>query len=71
MDAGRAGGHVRVMTPIPITRTRPEFQPGPPDRPAWPAIAKGLRHRCPACGKGALYSKYLELVDPAPPAAKT
>ncbi len=35
--------------------------PTGPERPAWPAIARGLRHRCPACGEGALYERYLKL----------
>ncbi|MCU4654023.1 DUF983 domain-containing protein [Roseibacterium sp. SDUM158016] len=45
---------------------RPEFLPGPPERPAWPAIARGLRHRCPSCGTGHLYSGYLKLVPECP-----
>jgi uncharacterized protein (DUF983 family) len=45
---------------------RPEFVAGPPERPAWPAIAKGLRHRCPACGEGALYQSYLKLAPACP-----
>lgn len=32
-----------------------------PARPVWPAIARGLRHRCPACGEGRLYARYLKL----------
>jgi len=43
------------------------FTPAPPERPAWPAMARGLRHRCPACGEGALYERYLKL-RPACPA---
>jgi uncharacterized protein (DUF983 family) len=45
---------------------RPEFRPGPPERPVWPAIAKGLRHRCPRCGDGRLYARYLALVPACP-----
>jgi uncharacterized protein (DUF983 family) len=41
---------------------RPEFRPAPPERPVWPAIAKGLRQRCPKCGEGRLYCRYLALV---------
>jgi hypothetical protein len=48
-------GHVRAMTHHDHARASPRFQPGPPDRPAWPAIAKGLRQRCPSCGEGSLY----------------
>lgn len=31
----------------------------PLERKAWPAIARGLRLRCPACGEGALLQGYL------------
>lgn len=56
-----------MMDPNPDhAKTRPEFQPGPPERPAWPAIAKGLRRRCPSCGHGSLYSGYLTLVKTCP-----
>jgi uncharacterized protein (DUF983 family) len=34
-----------------------------PDRPLWPAIVKGIRGRCPRCGAGRLYRKYLKIVD--------
>lgn len=77
MDAETAPPHVAGMTnvdPSSMTDThetehlelRPEFRPGPPERPAWPAIAKGLRQRCPSCGEGSLYSGYLKLVDACP-----
>lgn len=29
--------------------------------PLFRSIGRGLRHRCPACGKGALYSRYLKV----------
>lgn len=45
---------------------RPEFLPGPPERPAWPAIAKGLRRRCPQCGEGSLFDGYLKLRGDCP-----
>jgi uncharacterized protein (DUF983 family) len=45
---------------------RPEFRPGPPERPVWPAIAKGLRQRCPKCGAGRLFARYLALVPACP-----
>lgn len=35
--------------------------PAPPERPAWPAMRRGLRQRCPACGRGHLFSSYLKL----------
>lgn len=37
------------------------YTPAPTERPAWPAIRKAMAHRCPNCGKGALYEKYLKL----------
>jgi uncharacterized protein (DUF983 family) len=40
---------------------RPEFQPPPPERPAFPAIVNGMRRCCPSCGKGALFQGYLTL----------
>jgi uncharacterized protein (DUF983 family) len=39
----------------------PAFLPGPPERPAWPAIRRGLAHRCPRCGEGAIFERYLKL----------
>ena len=30
-------------------------------RPLWPAVRNGLRHRCPACGAGSLFSSYLKV----------
>ena len=33
------------------------------DRQLWPAIAKGIRCKCPRCGEGSLYRKYLKIVD--------
>lgn len=40
---------------------RPEFLPGPAERPAFPAIRRGLRGRCPNCGEGSLFDGYLKL----------
>lgn len=37
------------------------YTAAPAERPTWPAIRKGMAHRCPNCGKGALYEKYLKL----------
>lgn len=37
------------------------YTPAAQERPAWPAIRKGMAHRCPNCGEGALYEKYLKL----------
>lgn len=31
------------------------------DHPVWPAIVRGLRQRCPACGEGALMGRYLKV----------
>jgi len=32
-------------------------------RPLWPAMVKGLRHRCPKCGDSSLFRAYLKVVD--------
>ena len=37
------------------------FSPAPPERPTWPAVRRGLRHKCPNCGEGTLYERYLKL----------
>jgi uncharacterized protein (DUF983 family) len=33
------------------------------DRPLLPAMARGFRGRCPNCGKGKLFRKFLKVVD--------
>ncbi len=40
--------------------------PAEDDRPVRPAIWRGLRKRCPACGEGALLKGYLEVRDTCP-----
>jgi uncharacterized protein (DUF983 family) len=37
------------------------YRPAPPERPTWPAVRRGLRHKCPNCGEGAIYKRYLKL----------
>ncbi|MCI0600323.1 MAG: DUF983 domain-containing protein [Beijerinckiaceae bacterium] len=37
-----------------------------PRRDAWPAIRKGLRGCCPACGKGKIFRAYLKVNDECP-----
>jgi uncharacterized protein (DUF983 family) len=37
-----------------------------PARDVQQAIARGLKQTCPACGKGALFGKYLKVVDACP-----
>jgi uncharacterized protein (DUF983 family) len=55
------------MTPL-----APTSAPLPPDanrdgrRSLWPALRRGLRCRCPRCGKGALFTGYLTLQAPCP-----
>lgn len=34
-----------------------------PARSVWSAMRKGARGSCPCCNKGALYSRYLKIVD--------
>lgn len=58
MDPGKAGPQIGAMDD---PHLHPAFQPGPPERPAWPAIRNGLRRRCPNCGTGALFDGYLTL----------
>lgn len=33
-----------------------------PLSPGWITVLRGLRHRCPACGRGRLYQSYLKQV---------
>lgn len=35
-------------------------------REPWPAVFSGLRSRCPACGKGSLFRKFLKVADRCP-----
>lgn len=37
-----------------------------PSRDAQQAVIRGLRQRCPACGRGALYTRYLKVADNCP-----
>jgi len=37
-----------------------------PERRVWPAVLRGLRLRCPACGTGALMHRYLKVRDTCP-----
>lgn len=37
-----------------------------PARSAWTAIARGLRKTCPACGRGAMFHRYLKVSDHCP-----
>lgn len=36
------------------------------DRPMRPAMLRGFRRRCPACGKGAMFEGYLKVRDTCP-----
>ncbi|WP_375551890.1 DUF983 domain-containing protein [Rhodophyticola porphyridii] len=46
---------------MPYTSDHAAFDADLPDRPAWPAIRRGLRQRCPSCGRGHLFESYLKL----------
>lgn len=35
-------------------------------RPVWPAIWRGMRGRCPACGQGKMFRAYLKVNDACP-----
>lgn len=37
-----------------------------PDRPIGPAIGHGLRGRCPACGEGRLFARFLKAAPACP-----
>lgn len=37
--------------------------PSPVPPPAWRSLLRGLAHRCPECGRGKLYARYLKQVD--------
>ncbi len=37
--------------------------PNDETRAAKPAVLRGLRHRCPACGEGRLFARYLKVTD--------
>ncbi|SHI64008.1 DUF983 domain-containing protein [Wenxinia saemankumensis] len=47
----------------PETSARAAPDDGTQERPVWPAIRKGMRRRCPHCGRGALFEGYLKVVD--------
>ena len=36
------------------------------DRPAWPAIWRGMKGQCPACGEGRIFRAYLKVNDACP-----
>jgi uncharacterized protein (DUF983 family) len=36
------------------------------DRAVWPAIKRGWRQTCPACGNGKMYNSYLKVNDACP-----
>lgn len=35
----------------------------PEERKIWPAMRNGLRNKCPRCGEGKVYGKYLKVKD--------
>lgn len=35
-------------------------------RPAWPAIWRGMKGRCPSCGQGKIFRAYLKVNDECP-----
>ncbi len=35
-------------------------------RPVWPSMMRGFAGRCPACGRGALFSRYLKVAPHCP-----
>jgi uncharacterized protein (DUF983 family) len=43
-----------------------ELGKGRPQRDVWRAMLDGFRSRCPACGKGALFGRYLKVQETCP-----
>jgi uncharacterized protein (DUF983 family) len=43
-----------------------ELSAARPHRDWWRAIVNGLRERCPACGEGRLFGRYLKVNDTCP-----
>jgi uncharacterized protein (DUF983 family) len=39
------------------------------ERIFWPSFVNGLRGRCPACGEGRLFVKFLKVADACPACA--
>ncbi len=62
---------VEIVTPggvmpagMPSHDGRPNEEPGEPYRPSFAAaLARGLRRRCPNCGRGRLFRAYLKPVE--------
>ena len=54
---GPTKGHIAG---VPSQASDPMTSPVPS---RFTAIKRGIRHRCPNCGEGALYRKYLKVVD--------
>ncbi|TJZ87123.1 DUF983 domain-containing protein [Paracoccus hibiscisoli] len=47
----------------PATRHDPDL---PAERPTGQAMLRGARGRCPACGEGRLFTRYLKVADDCP-----
>lgn len=53
----------------PTSKTPPEWNADPLDRPArnlFQALIRGARQLCPACGTGSLFHRYLKIADACP-----
>lgn len=37
-----------------------------PERPVWPAMRRGMAGKCPSCGEGKLFGKYLKVNHACP-----
>jgi uncharacterized protein (DUF983 family) len=46
--------------------TAPALVASKPPRDVWPAISRGLRGSCPACGEGNIFRAYLKVNDTCP-----
>jgi uncharacterized protein (DUF983 family) len=53
--------------PLPVTYSSlPRAEAAGPRRPVFPAMLRGLRKRCPNCGRGRMFTGYLKVADSCP-----
>lgn len=57
---------VAAPAPSPVAVRIPAPPAAEEERPTGMAMRRGMRGRCPACGEGRLFSRYLRVVDHCP-----
>ena len=58
---------LRGTGPGPNAAPMTDPSPAPlPDRPLGPAVARALRGKCPACGEGAMFARFLKPTPACP-----